>query len=271
MKNFLKLFGLITLICFSFFYTEKVMLVVSEQDPLKIEINNLKEKYQLNPIEAITTNDTIIPGINGRMVNVEKSYKKMKKNNIFNKNLLVYDPIYPKQTLSNNLDKYIIKGNNRNNVSILFIVTNDNNLNRIINILNNKNIIGNFFVDFNYLNNNISKIKNYSNHNLYSYEDDYSYEKLIISNNIIKRIANNNPIYCLTKEKNNNNLNVCSYSKMSTVIPSINGSLNDIKTNLENGSIILLDNNTYELSYIIDFILGKGYNIVSLNDLLSEK
>ena len=94
MKKILKLFGLITLICFSFFYTEKVIYVVSEQDPLKIEINESADSYKISPNEAIVDEDTIIPGSNGRVVNIEKSYKKMRKSNIFNNNLLVYDTLY---------------------------------------------------------------------------------------------------------------------------------------------------------------------------------
>ena len=274
MKNKLKIFGLITLMCFSFFYTEKVMTVVSEQDPLKIKINSVAESYKINPNEAIVTNDTIIPGNNGREVNVEKSYKKMKKNNIFNNNMLIYDILHPEYILSDNLDKYIIRGSiNKKEASLLFIINSDNNLSKIINILDNKNIVGNLFVDYTYLNNNINKIKKYNKHNIYSYQENYSYDTLMISNNIIKIISNNNPIYCLTKEKNNNNLNVCSYSKMNTIIPNITGELNAIKTNLKNGSIILFDNtiNTVnELSYIIDFIIGKGYSIVDIEKLLDE-
>lgn len=274
MKNILKLFGLITLMCFSFFYTEKVMTVVSEQDPLKIEINEVADDYKISPNEAIVTSDTIIPGNNGREVNIEKSYKRMRKNNIFNNNMLVYDIIYPKYTLSNSLDKYVIRGSiNKKEISIVFIITSDNNLARIINILDRKKVTSNLFVDYTYLNNNITEMKKYINHNLYSYQEEYTYDSLMISNNIIKRIVDNNPLYCLTKEKNDNNLKVCSYSNMNIVIPSINGTLIDIKKNLENGSIILFDTNistVNELSYIIDFIIGKGYDIVGLDKLLDE-
>lgn len=275
MKNSLKLFGIITLICFSFFYTEKVMTVVSEKDPLKVEINTLAENYKINPNEAVVTKDTIIPGTNGRVVNVEKSYKKMRKVNIFNNKLLVYDEIEPQYILVNNLDKYVIRGNvNKKQVSILFIINSDNNLNKIISILESKNIIANLFIEYKYLNNNIANMRNYNKHNLYSYQEIYSYDTLVISNNVIERISNNSPTYCLSKEKNNDNLKVCSYSNMNTIIPSIKGEINEIKLKLENGSIILFDTNintVNELSYIIDFILSKGYNIVGLDNLLSER
>lgn len=274
MKKAFKYFGIITLICFSFFYTDKVMMVVSEIDPLKIQITNIKDSLKLSVNEAIVTSDTIIPGTNGREVNIDKSYKQMKKSDIFNINLIKYDVITPEYTLKDNLDKYIIQGNvNKKSISILFIINSDNNFDKIINILNNKNVVANFFVEYKYLNNNINKIRKISNHNIYSYQDNYTYDTLLISNNIIKRVSNNEPKYCLVKEKNKNNLNVCSYTDMYTVMPNLNGSYNEIKTKLENGSIILFDttsNITNELSYMIDFIISKGYNILSLEELLTE-
>ena len=147
-------------------------------------------------------------------------------------------------------------------------------LNKLFDILDKKNVKANLFIEYKYLNSNITDIKNHNNHNIYLYQDNYTYDSLIISNNIIKRISDTNPIYCLTKEKNTNNLNICSYLEMYTIIPSINGNYNEIKTKLDNGSIILFDTSSVtisELSYIIDFITGKGYNIETLDKLLQEK
>ena len=274
MKKLFKIFGIITLMCFSFFYTDRVMDVIADNDPLKNEIINLSNNYKLSNNEAIVTDDTIIPGSNGREVNIDKSYKKMRTGNVFNDKLLVFNVLYPEYRLKDNIDKYIINGNvNKKEVSILFIINNDNNLDKIINILNNKNTKANLFVEYNYLFNNISKIKKYNSNNIYSYSNKYVYDTLVISNNIIDRISNNKANYCLTKIKDKDNLNTCSYSNMFTIIPSIIGNYNNIKNKLSNGSIILLDtniNSVNELSYIIDFINCKGYSIVGLDELLNE-
>ena len=56
---------------------------------------------------------------------------------------------------------------------------------------------------------------------------------------------------------------------MLSIIPSINGNYNDIKNNIQNGSIILI-NNTKELSNIIDYIKNKGYNIIPLSNIIKE-
>ena len=274
MKKLFKIFGIITLTCFSFFYTDRVMDVIADNDPLKNEIINLSDNYKLSSNEAVVSGDTIIPGTNGREVNIDKSYKKMRTGNVFNDKLLTFNVLYPEYRLKDNIDKYIINGNvNKKEVSILFIINNDNNLDKIINILNNKNTKANLFVEYNYLFNNISKIKKYNSNNIYSYSNKYVYDTLVISNNIIDRISNNKANYCLTKIKDKDNLNTCSYSNMFAIIPSIIGNYNDIKNKLSNGSIILLDtniNSVNELSYIIDFINGKGYSIVGLDELLNE-
>ena len=274
MKKLFKIFGIITLMWFSFFYTDRVMDVIADNDPLKNEIINLSDNYKLSSNEAVVSGDTIIPGTNGREVNIDKSYKKMRTGNVFNDKLLTFNVLYPEYRLKDNIDKYIINGNvNKKEVSILFIINNDNNLDKIINILNNKNTKANLFVEYNYLFNNISKIKKYNSNNIYSYSNKYVYDTLVISNNIIDRISNNKANYCLTKIKDKDNLNTCSYSNMFTIIPSIIGNYNNIKNKLSNGSIILLDtniNSVNELSYIIDFINGKGYSIVGLDELLNE-
>lgn len=274
MRKLFKIFGIITFLCFSFFYTDRVMNVISDKDPLKQEIINLSNNYKLSSNEAVVSGDTIIPGSNGREVNVDKSYKKMRTGNVFNDKLLVFNVIYPEYKLKDNMDKYIINGNiNKKEVSIIFIINNDNNIDKIISILDNKKVVSNLFIEYNYLFNNINKIKKYNNHNIYSYSDKYTYDTLVIANNIITRTMNNKPVYCLSKTKNKDNINVCSYSNMYTIIPSINGGYNDIKSNLSNGNIILLDtsiNTVNELNLIINFINSKGYDIVGLDKLLSE-
>ena len=56
---------------------------------------------------------------------------------------------------------------------------------------------------------------------------------------------------------------------MLSIIPSINGNYNDIKNNIKNGSIILI-NNTKELPSIIDYIKNKGYKILPLSNIIKE-
>lgn len=280
MKNIIKLLGLLTLIGFSFFYTDKVIEVIREEDEIMIKIKSEKENYFTKPIDATIVDNTIIPGLNGREVNVESSYKKMKEQGIYNQNFLVYNELDPKIRLENNQDKYIVLGNPKKQmVSLLFIIDNDRDLDKIDNILMQKETIANFFIDYSYLIKNSTKIKEKSNHEIYSYGNKGKYlpDTLLFSNNLISRISNNNAIYCLSKNESNEILELCNKNNLYTIKPNILATKNPyttVKANLTSGSIILLNNSSKtlkELPLIIDYIKGKGYQIQGLSNLLSEK
>lgn len=280
MKNIIRMIGLVTLIGFSFFYTDKVIEVIREEDEIMIELESIKDIYKIEPINATIASNTIIPGLNGRNINIEASYKKMKSNGLFNENLLIYDDITPKINLNSNKDKFIIQGNNNKQIiSLIFILNNDKYLEEIENILKTKGITVSYFVDYNYLINNSTIIKEMPNHEFYSYGDNgqYTSDNLLFSNNLISRISNNNAIYCLAKDMEKDILNLCSKNYLYTITPTIIGDknpYNNIKENLTSGSIILLNLNketTKELSTIIDYIKGKGYKIEGLSTLLSEE
>lgn len=120
MRKIIKVFSIMFLVCFSFYYTEKIAYIMQSKDELMIHINKVKENYNIDYVNAIISEDTIIPGINGVTVNSQKSYSKMKSLNVFNEYYLEYEQIKPVISLSDNKDKTIIKGNkNKNAVAIL--------------------------------------------------------------------------------------------------------------------------------------------------------
>ena len=275
MKNIIKSIGLVTLIGFSFFYTDKVMMVVKEQDEIMIKIEEVKENYKVESVDAIIIDNTIVPGLKGKEVDVDKSYKQMRQLGVFNENYLEYKEVIPSTSVNDYYDKYITKGNSkRHQVSLIFIFDNDNLLEDTLNILSKNQVIANFFIDYDYLN----EIEKITNHNLYSYgmNGNYSYENLLYSLNIIENKTKKPPKYCLSLEEDNNTLLTCSSYKMHTIIPSIidNGNIySNLKNNITNGSIIQININSQNLNSlnnIINFIKGKGYEIVDLNTLLSE-
>ena len=279
MKKIFQIIGLTTLIIFSFFYTDKVLEVVREEDKIMIKLESIKETAEKKPIDAKIVKDTIIPGITGRTINVEKSYKKMKNTGIFNQKEIVYDIIKPNISIINNKDKYITSGNpNNQKVSIIFILNSNKYLNNIEKIIDNKGIVVNYFINYQYLINNTTKIKEITNKEFYSYGENgkYTPDSLLFSNNLISRISNNNANICLTKEKNNEILNLCSKNDLYTILPNIirtEKPYKQVKENLTSGSIILLNINQdtlTEISLVIDYINGKGLNIVGLNELITE-
>lgn len=279
MKKIFQIIGLITLIIFSFFYTDKVLEVVREEDKIMIKLESIKETAEKKPIDAKIVKDTIIPGITGRTINVEKSYKKMKNTGIFNQKEIVYDIIKPNISIINNKDKYITSGNpNNQKVSIIFILNSNKYLNNLEKIIDNKGIVVNYFINYQYLINNTTKIKEIINKEFYSYGENgkYTPDSLLFSNNLISRISNNNANICLTKEKNNEIINLCSKNDLYTILPNIiitEKPYKQVKENLTSGSIILLNINQdtlTEISLVIDYINGKGLNIVGLNELITE-
>lgn len=280
MKKIIKLTGLVAIIVFSFFYTDKVVEVVREKDSLMIKLESVKDLYKVEAEEAKINKDTIIPGINGRDINIEKSYKKMRELGIFNKDLIDYNITTPKEKLTDNKDKYIISGNSRKQmVSIVFIVDSNKYLEEVEDIANSKEVILNYFVTYEYLLNNSTKITKLTNREIYNYgaSGNYTPDNLIFANNFISRITKNNAIYCLTKNKDKKLIDLCSNNELYTIYPNIiidNNPYSEVKEQLKSGSIILmeLNNNTKtELGIIIDYIRGKGLKIGGLSSLINEE
>ena len=272
MKNILKSIGLLALIVFSFFYTDKVMNVVNNQDEIMIKLKSIEDNYKIEAIDATISDDTIVPGINRRVLDVEKTYKYLKQVGVVDESLFKYKVVSPKVSLSNNIDKYITKANpKKDSVAILITLNSKTNLNKVLSVANSKKAKINFFIEYNYLMENIAILNELKEHEVYSYIP-YSPDTLIISNNIIRNKMYNEPIYCLTSTKDIKVLNICSSSNMYTILPSIIGGYTEIKSSLENGSIILLSNDkiTNELDVSINYIKNKGYNISGLSSHISE-
>ena len=279
MKNIIKLTGLITLIVFSFFYTDKVIEVIREEDSIMIKLKEIKDHEKIDAINASVVSNTIIPGINGKTINLDKSYKEMKKIGTINNNMLIYDTIKPTISITNNKDKFIIKGNsNKQLVSIIFILNNDKYLEEIAKITK-RDITINYFIDYNYLINNTTKIKKMKNVEFYSYGNDgvYTPDNLLFSNNLITRISNNEANLCLDSTMSNKIIKLCSTNNLYTITPNIVAEKNIYKTiteNLTSGSMILIDlnkDNINKLNTVIDYIEGKGLKIEGLSKLITEE
>ena len=83
MKKIFNITLTILLIYFSFYYTNKVSNYIKSKDPIMIKILNSKDKYSKEAIDAVISNNTIIPGLSGLEVNIDESYSKMKKVNSY--------------------------------------------------------------------------------------------------------------------------------------------------------------------------------------------
>ena len=279
LKKILQFIGLISIIIFSFFYTDKVLEVVREEDSIMIELNQMKDIAMVKPIDAKIDSHTIIPGLNGRRINIDKSYKAMEIQGIFQQNEIVYDVIRPSVSLVFHKDNYIIQGNsNKQMVSFIFLLNHNKYFDKLENIIDSKEIVVNFFVDYEYLISNSTKIKDIDYHEFYSYGENgkYTSDNLLFSNNLISRISRHNANMCLVLEKKSEVLDLCSRSDLYTILPSVvirDDAYRNIKNEVVSGSMILYYVNLdtlKELGTVIDYVQSKGLKIVGLSQLLSE-
>lgn len=281
MKKILEGIGLLSLVCLSFLYTEKTVNVVKEYDEIMIAIKSENENYKIEAKDATVLDDTIIPGIKGKEVNINESYNKMKRYGKFNNNLLVYKETTPTVSIDDHFDKYIISGNaEKNMISLIFLVEENDTIDTILKILDEKNIKGNFFVDGKWLEKNNDTLVHLieQGHNIgnLSYNRDYSDSSYAWMDTFIKKVGKQKVGYCYNEVADLTTLKLCSLSKNYTIRPTIvvkNYPLKEIKEQVSAGSIISMPINKTvekELPTIISYITSKGYTIENLQNHLSE-
>lgn len=249
MTKFFKTIVTIILFIFSITYTNKCINLLQAKDPLMKKIQKIEKEYYLSPIEPIITQNTIIPGTNGKKINIKKSYQKMKKLGSFNKSLLVYETTYPNKSYLNIYNKVIIPKKD-NKISLVFEINEDINLfNSINKILEKNNLVGNL------LNNNLEIKETFFINNL--------------STNYKQNID-----YCITYDLNIKDN--CIKNKKQTILvsPIINNyHLNNTKNLIKESNIIIYNfnkNNINDLEIIIKYLKNNFYNIVSIDNLINN-
>lgn len=274
LKRIFKISAVLLLVGFSFFYTEKVTLIARNSDPIMRAIKKEESNKKVSNVNPVINNDEYIMGINGCEIDVDKSYNKMRSVGEFKEELIVMKETSNDKDLT---DKYVIGGNNKEKkVSLIFIVNKDIDSN-LTNYINDKNLKVNYFIDGKYLEENMITVKFLSeNSNIYylGENEEYSDENMLYHNNLISMNGSNEPKYCFTSDKDNNTLKLCNDYDMVTIKSDIikDNIYKRIKDKLNNGVIFAIDSdNIDEIKVSINYILSKGYNIISLEDLLSEK
>jgi len=281
LKNATKYLGVVVLVLFSFYYTDRAVDIVRRNDPVMQNILSVQEKYRLESVNAIVDGDTIVPGVNGVAVDVDKSYQRMKKMNGYYESMLMFSEVIPDESILEQYDKFIIRGNpSKSNVSILMKVNNTTNLEKAYQIFLEKEVLATFFMDGAVIENTMDFVQEMAGDGFeienFGYDDEYTKEMFEWTNNMIYSLTNIEPQFCYSEYHNYDTLNLCSKSKMFTVKPTIvvsSSPFYTVKKNLEEGSIIALnlnDETLQELPAIISYIKQKGYNIVTLSELVSE-
>ncbi len=256
MKKFFQILGICSILVFSFYYTDKIALIVQEKNPVLKEIRAKGKDLQVNSVDATVMNEYIIPGLSGSKVNIEKSFLNMKSLNEYNEYYLVYDKITPKVSLQDNKDKIIISGNKKNNKVSLVLEYNEEIMKLLsaykVDLLINKD---------NYINNtSFELINNETSSKLYK-QVNTLLEKDKLNKNI-----------CLL---NDYNKKICLEDENYLIKPSLilnASSIIEVKNALENGSIILIDKQAKieDIKILLKQIKFQDLDIVYLSELIKE-
>lgn len=280
-KKLIRPISALLLLLFSFYYTNQVVEIIRERDPIMQQIRLSSEKYQIASENAKIIGNNIIPGKSGREIDYEKSYTKMRQYGMYNEALTTFKEVKPTISVEDYLDKYIVQGNTeRKSVALVFKINTNNNFQELINVLNNKNVKTTLFVDGLFLENNTQSIMTLSNQNhkieILNYDNRYDELYFTSALNYLSSLTKKNPMFCYAEYDQKEVIELCSKLKLHTVIPTIRITeypYKTIKGKLTNSAIIsipLTDQAMNELPLIIDYITQKGYTFLTLEELLSE-
>lgn len=267
------------LIAFSFYYTNKVAGIVRGKDPIMQSIKEEKANYERKAINANVSGDNIIPGKNGKKVNIEASFQKMSQYGKYNDSLYVFDEVEPEVSINTYFDKYVESGReDSKDVALVFDILRFDNMDDVLSLLESNNVTATFFVDGLFMENNRSLLENVSKKGyeieLLSYNGGYDKIYFESSLHVLNDITKDRPKYCVAHYDKKEVLDICNSLSLHTVIPSVdtsNNSFGVVKNKLRGGSIIGLSNSRVNLNTIINYIKQKGYNLVRLDTLLQEQ
>lgn len=258
MKKICKSLGIIAILFLSFYYTEKIAIIMQNKSPIMQNINLITPKYKEEAVSAKIEDIYITPGIMGKMVNKNKSYVNMKSFGVFNEYYLIFEDIKPDISLEDNKDKIIKKANASKNA--IGIILEDGN-----------SSIKNYF------------IKNNINADLLITEKTYD------KNNFFEQINSDKEKYRNVESllnKNNQNKNICFIKTLdisfcqkeqkylvSETFSLTNSNIIDIKKNISSGSIIYINKDTSidNIKLVLKEINFKGLKVLPISLLIEER
>ncbi|WP_163971266.1 polysaccharide deacetylase family protein [Oceanobacillus halotolerans] len=275
--------------------------VAKTEDPLYIEISEKSYDYTEPPQDAVI--DEVwkkMPGLNGLEVDIDKSYKQMKKEKTFNESLLVFNEIPPDVTLKDLPAAPIYRGHpEKDMVSFLINVSwGGEHIPHILNVLKKHDVKAAFFIEGKWAKENSDYVKMideqnhvignhaYNHPNMERLSKQEVREQLTQTNEIIKAIIGETPKWFAPPSGNYNDqvVDVAYDLKMETILwsvdtidwknPSVSVMINRINNKIHPGAMVLMHPTSsiaQGLEEIIVTIQDKGYRIGPIDKLLSEE
>lgn len=273
---------------------------VDKEDPLYKEILEKSKDYEIAPQDARM--DKIwkkIPGIEGRKVNLNQSYARMKVRGRFDEKLLVFDEVKPNVSLSDLPPGPIYRGNSdKKMVAFLINVSWGNEyIPDMLKTLKKHNVKSTFFIEGKWAMNNVDLVKmiaeeghEIGNH-AYNHPDMKHQGRLQIleqiqqTNDILEAITGSKPKYFAPPSGSFNQtvVKVADELNMETILwtvdtidwkkPEKSVLLNRVMSKLTPGAMILMHPTEVTKNSLEELVLKikeKKYKIGTVTKLLSE-
>jgi peptidoglycan-N-acetylglucosamine deacetylase len=274
---------------------------VTATNSLYTTISEKAKDYEKKPIDAkLDPVWKAIPGLNGVTVDIDASYKNMKKEKKFNEQRLVFKQVKPEVTLNDLPPAPIYKGNpEKEMVSFIINVAWGNEfLPDILSTLKKHHVKASFFLEGRWVQKNpdLAKMIAEAGHELGNHSYTHPDMSKISSSKIHEEIVKTNDVIEATTGKqvtllappsgyfNNEVVKIAAQQKLKTVIwtvdtidwqkPSPDTLLKRVTGKIHNGALILMhptEVTTNSLEHLIIEIKNKGYKIDTVSDMLSEE
>lgn len=262
MKCYYKFLLIIFLGLFTIIYSNKIKELSDKNNTLLVAINDYASRYSLNNnvncIEGSINEYGITLGYSGKSVSIEDSYSNMKGMK-FNENLIEYKKNKCILNKEDNIDKYIISGNKyEHKISLVIDIDSMNYYKYFKKVSEYEKIDINYLVNINtikYFDKEDNILIKTNSNNIKEFKD--------IINHFYCVKYNNYDVLEYCKKEKINSINIVNYIKTNLVI--------NTKKILDNGVILFIEensNNYKEFHTLIKYIKSKGYDIVSIDDLL---
>lgn len=278
-----------------------IQYTMKEKDPLYSEIKTKSSPYKIAPQNAVI--DKVwkkTPGLNGRAVNIDKSYKNMKKDGVFDKNLLVFDEIKPIVSLNDLPPAPIYRGNpNKKMVSFLINVSwGTEYIPTILKVLKEHHVKATFFIEGKWAKSNAEYVQIIAEqgHLIGSHAYNHPDMARLSEQEIKKQIeSTNDTIQAITGEKptllappsgsfTDQVVKIAADNNMETILwtvdtidwknPSVSVMINRVVPKLHPGATILMHPTEAVVRGLDDLITAvkdKEYQIGTVEKLLSEE
>ncbi|MEH7110936.1 polysaccharide deacetylase family protein [Neobacillus niacini] len=277
------------------------LTVGKQENPLYQSIVKNASTYEIPPSDAKV--DRVwksIPGYNGVMIDIEASYKNMKKDGIFDEKKLVYKQIKPAIHLKDLPPSPIYRGHpEKPMVSFIINVAWGNEyLPEILATLKRHQVSASFFLEGNWVKNNPDLAKmivsaghevgnhSYSHPNMQRLSASQTREQMVRTNEVIEAATGKKSEWFAPPSGSyrDETVKIAAELKMKTVMwtvdtidwqkPSPDQLINRVISKIDNGSMVLMhptEPTAKSLDRLISLIKEKGLRISTVSDLMSEE